>query len=89
MAFIAAGKATIMNEFIRCIVKIGVVLTAVLSLLFVGITVLIIFAPGFLLKIAYYVLLVCCSAFACYSFYCFIKILVAICRQQKGAYKKN
>lgn len=78
-----------MNEFIRYMIKIGVVLTAVLSLLFIGITVLIIFAPGVLLKIAYYALLVCCAALACYFFYCFIRILVAIYSRQKGAYKKN
>lgn len=78
-----------MNEFIRYMIKIAVVLTAVLSLLFIGITVLIIFSLGVLLKIAYYVLLVCCAALACYFFYCFIRILVAICSQQKGAYKKN
>ncbi len=78
-----------MNEFIRYIVNIGFVLTAVLSLLFIGITAFIIFAPVVLLKIAYYVFLVCCAALACYFFYCFIRILVVICSQQKGAHKKN
>ena len=78
-----------MYEFIRYMIKFGVVLTAVLPLLFIGITLLIIFAPGVLLKIAYYVLLVCCAALACYFFWCFIRILVAICSQQKGANKKN
>ena len=89
MDFIAARKETLMNEFIRYIAKIGVMLTPVLSLLFIGIAVLILVVPGILLKIVYCALLICCAALACCFFYCFIRILAAICSQQKGAYKKN
>lgn len=74
-----------MNEFMRYMVKMSVMLTAVLSLLFAGITGLIIFAPDVLLKNTYYALLLCCAILACYFFYCFIRILVELCRPQKGA----
>ena len=57
---------------IRYMAIMGVVLTAILSLLFCGITALIIFAPDVLLKNTYYALLFCCAILACYFFYCFI-----------------
>lgn len=71
-----------MIELMRYMVKISVMLTAVLSLLFIGMTVLIIFAPAVLLKNTYYALVLGCAILACYFFYCFIRILMALCSQK-------
>lgn len=70
-----------MIRSIRYMAIMGVVLTAILSLLFCGITALIIFAPDALLQIAYYVLLLWCAILACYFSYSFLMILLALCSQ--------
>ena len=74
---------------IRYIAIMGVVLTAILSILFSGITALIIFAPDMLLEIAYHALLLCCAILACCYFYCLIIILAAFCSQLIAGDVKN
>lgn len=77
-----------MNEFISSIVKFAVICYAAILFFLIGFVVLLIIAPKFLLKFAYFVLLAACVIAIVYLLVGLISIIL-ICSITKKKYNKE